>query len=195
MTELSLFLVRLDGSKQGLGASCEIGAAFQSRMKCSSECRLLLNSWLPSLNGLVGDTFTAGPHRFESKGLAKRAPGGAGFEKKARRAVSGQAAQNGGREHLKLSSAFQRGRATWSRRRARPRANCRSRDAAERRDRIWSKGLRMPAVALPAPRGFAVANLLRWTRDVQSSQLRTLMRNGDPSGFVLGCPIIPVAKT
>ncbi len=33
----SHFMMRLDGPKQGLGTSCEIGEAFQSRMKCSSE--------------------------------------------------------------------------------------------------------------------------------------------------------------
>ena len=61
------FIVRLGRSKKGLGISLEIGVAFESRMKCSSECRLLLNRGLPSFNGFVGDTLAAGPHRFDRK--------------------------------------------------------------------------------------------------------------------------------
>ena len=66
------FMARLDRAKQGLGVSCEIGEAFQSRMKYSSECRLLLNCGLPSLNGLVGDTLAASPYRFDRKLVQRR---------------------------------------------------------------------------------------------------------------------------
>ena len=41
------FMVRLDRLKRGLGVSCEIGGAFQSRVRCSSGCRLLLIAGLP----------------------------------------------------------------------------------------------------------------------------------------------------
>ena len=61
------FMVRLGRSKKGLGISREIGVAFQSRMKCSSECGLFLNRGLPSLNVRVGYALATGPHRFDCK--------------------------------------------------------------------------------------------------------------------------------
>jgi hypothetical protein len=61
------FMVRLGRSKKGLGISREIGVAFQSRMKCSSECCLFLNRGLPSLNVRVGYALATGPHRFDCK--------------------------------------------------------------------------------------------------------------------------------
>ena len=110
-------MVRLDRAEQGLGVSCEIGEAFQSRMKYSSECRLLLNCGLPSLNGLVGDTLAASPYRFDRKLVQRRKDLGRDPFRNARQVAQalrgkrggppqGQAAQNGGHERLKLLISF-----------------------------------------------------------------------------------------
>lgn len=170
MTELSIRSSwRLDGSKQGLGASCESGAAFQSRMKRPSEYRLLLNRWLPSLNGPDGDALTARPLRFESKVWRRKGPGRDPF-RNARHVAQALRRKRGGPAQGRLhktadastwnsSSAFQRGSATWSRRRARLRANCRSRNAAERREIVFGE------------RGCGY--LLGHFRPLEGSQLRT----------------------